>query len=151
MDVDKTQSKQFKLIRLFALLMLVVAPIIYLVIAGLKQVEEKTGGEHDIMFYMLLIVGLCQPLAIPIIERVQIANYRKEKLSNDSAAKYLTVMFLTRFAIIEAIYIWGLVLFFVTGDLTRAMLFFPIGAAWSAIFWPREERIMRTLKRLEAE
>ncbi len=150
MPSDEAQSKQYKLIRLFALLMLVVAPIIYLVIVNLVQVQKKTGGEHDIMFYMLLIVAVSQPLVIPLIERVQIARYRHEGNSSASSVACLTVMYLTRFAIVEAVYIWALVLMFVTGDLTRTLLFFPIGAVWSAIYWPTRTKMIRTLERLEA-
>ena len=149
MELD-AQIKQLKLIRLFALLMLVAAPIIYLVIANLVQVQKKIGGEHDLMFYILLIVAFGQPLVIPLIERFQIATYRKKYKSSASPLAYLTTMFLTRFAIVEAVYIWGLVLLFVSGDLTRSLLFFPIGAFWSFIYWPRDEKIMRTLERLEA-
>jgi hypothetical protein len=150
MQPDEAPSKQLKLIRLFALLMLVVAPIIFLVVANLVQVQKKTGGEHDIMFYILLIIALGQPLVLPLIERFQIARYRHEDNFSASPVAYLTVMYLTRFAVVEAVYIWALVLLFVTGDLTRALLFFPIGAAWSAVYWPRQEKIMRTLERLEA-
>lgn len=150
MQPDKAQSKQFKLIRLFASLMLVVAPAIFLVAVNLVPIPRKTGGEHDIMFYILLIVALGQPLVIPLIERIQIARYRHEYNSSGSPVRYLTVMYLTRFSVVEAVYMWALVLMFVSGNLGRALLFFPIGAVWSFIYWPRERMITRTLERLEA-
>lgn len=150
MPSDETQSKQLKLIRLFALLMLVVAPAIFLVAVNLVPVPKKTGGEHDIMFYILIIIALTLPLVIPLIERVQIARYRHEYNSSGSPARYLTVMYLTRFSVVEAVYMWALVLMFVSGDLTRALLFFAIGAVWSFVYWPRERMITRTLERLEA-
>lgn len=150
MHQDETQSKQFKLIRLFALLMLVVAPAIFLVAVSLVPVQKKTGGEYDMMLYILLIVALGQPLVIPLIERVQIVRYRHEHNSSGSPVRYLTVMYLTRFAIVQAVYIWGIVILFVTGDFNRALIFFPIGAVWSVVYWPREKKIMRTLERMEA-
>ncbi len=149
METSEGLVKKFKLIRLMAVLMLIVAPAIYLVVANLVALQPKSGGEHDIMFYILLLVALSQPSVVPLIERFQIGRFRHEYSSKTSPVGFLTVMFLTRFAVVEAVYIWGLVILFVTGDLTRALLFFPIGAIWSIIYWPREDKMKRTLERLE--
>ena len=149
METNEGLGKKFKLIRLMAVLMLIVAPAIYLVVANLVPLQPKSGGEHDIMFYILLLVALSQQSVLPLIERFQIGRFRHEYSSKASPVGFLTVMFLTRFAVIEAVYIWGLVILFVTGDLSRALLFFPIGAIWSAVYWPREDKMKRTLERLE--
>ena len=149
METSDGLVKKFKLIRLMAVLMLIVAPAIYLVVANLVSLEPKSGGEHDIMFYILLLVALSQPSVVPLIERFQIGRFRHEYSSKASPVGFLTVMFLTRFAVIEAVYIWGLVILFVTGDLTRALLFIPIGAIWSIAYWPRKDKMKRTLERLE--
>ncbi len=149
METNEGLVKKFKLIRLMAVLMLIVAPAIYLVVANLVALEPKSGGEHDIMFYILLLVALGQPSVLPLIERFEIGKFRHEYGTKASPVGFLTVMFLTKFAVVEAVYIWGLVILFVTGDLTRALLFFPIGAIWSVVYWPREDKMKRTLERLE--
>ena len=149
METSDGLVKKFKLIRLMAVLMLIVAPAIYLVVANLVSLEPKSGGEHDIMLYILLLVALSQPSVVPLIERVQFGRFRHEYSSKASPVGFLTVMLLTRFAVIEAVYIWGLVILLVTGDLARTLLFFPIGAIWSIVYWPREDKMKRTLERLE--
>ena len=149
METSEGLGKKFKIIRLMAVVMLIVAPAIYLVVANVVTLQPKSGGEHDIMFYILLLVALSQPSVLPLIERFQIDRFRHEYSSKASPVGFLTVMFLSKFAVIEAVYIWGLVILFVTGDLTRALLFSPIGAIWSVVYWPREDKMKRTLERLE--
>lgn len=149
METSEGLVKKFKLIRLMAVLMLIVAPAIYLVVANLVALEPKSGGEHDIMFYILLLLALSQPSVLPLIERFQTAKFRHEHSSNASPMGLLTVMFLTKFAVVEAVYIYGLIILFVSNDFERMLLFFPIGAIWSVVYWPREDRIKRTLERLE--
>ena len=150
MQPDVTTLREIKKTKLICLLMWVATPPIYIMIGFFSDPPAQSGGQIDMMLYMLLIIATVTPLLIPVIENFQINKFRQLPPSNASPAQYMLVVYLTRYAVVEACYIYGLVTYFLSADPTRAMLFVPIGAIWSFIYWPRDEKIMRTLERLEA-
>ena len=146
--------KEFKKTRFLAIVLLALAPVVYIVIAGLLKsqgsVRVQSGGEIDMMFYILIVIALVSPTILPLIQKAQVSNYRAGKLSKASSAQLMTTLFLIKFSMVEAIFIYGLVVFFLSGDIQRMLVFYPIGAVWSVILWPREEKMKETIERLEA-
>lgn len=150
MNADKATLREIKKIKVIGLIMWVAAPPVYLLIGIFTVPPIQRGGQIDMMLYIMLIIALVSPLLLPLIENHQIRKYHLTPQSNASPAQYLVAVYIIRYAFVEAGYLYGLIIYFVSGDPMRALLFVPIGAVWSAIYWPRDEKIMRTLERLEA-
>jgi len=153
MDYDDATRKEFIKTKLLAIVLLVGAPIIYFIIAGLLKsrgsVQGQSGGEVELAFYILIVVAVGTPTILPMIIRSMIANYRSGKASRATPVQVMTVLYICKFAMVEATFVYGLVVFFLSGDLQRMLVFYPIGAIWSVIHWPRKERMKEMLKRLE--
>ncbi len=144
------EKKKLKYVKILSLLLLVVAPAVYLIIGNLLTVEPRSGGEMDIMFYVFIILAVTVPLVLPLIKRIQISRFRQMYQGKTDPASYLTAISLTKMSFIDAVYIWGLVVYLLSGDMFRLLLFYPIGIIWSIIYWPREEKLLKILERLEA-
>ena len=144
MPVGDTRGAQYRLAVTLAALMLVVAPLFYFFIAmfiSSQPIETTTGV--DFLLYLLLIVGIVQPAAGFFIERYQVSNYRKSsELSAKFGQLYVTLTII-KLSFVEAIYIYGLVIFLITRQFTEMLYFYPIGIIWTAVFWPRRDRFER--------
>ncbi len=130
--------------------MLVVAPLLYLGIAYLQEMEGIAPGYAvDLTVYLLLAVGILEPSVYWLIERSQIAHYResggRSKMSPSQVYFTLSVI---RMAFVEAIYVFGLTVYFVTGSYQAMLYFYPVALAWTVVHWPRRagyERLMHML------
>ncbi len=139
---------QFKLIRMIAFALLVIMPLLLLGIIYLIEPPRQSGGEIEIMLLILLIVGMLQPLTIPIISKIQIQNWLKEESETKSPAALFVMLSIIKSAFIETIYIYGLIVYFLSGDMTKALYFYPIGIAWSVVHWPTRDRFEIFVSRL---
>ncbi len=149
-DPDRLTRQQLRKTRLLALLMLAVSPVVYLAFAALLNMPEKTGGEYRLMLYILLIVALAEPALVPLLRKLQISSYRKRKNSRATPAQLLLVLQLIAFSFVHAIYIYGFVVYLVSGSFPNLFYFFIIGGTWSAVYWPREGAANKLLRRIEA-
>ncbi len=132
-----TGTARFERVRLFALLFLVAAPAIYLVIIYTLRFSQRSGGEYEMMLYILLIVAMIQPAAYPFIQRFHLTmrgRHREPVMQPDQLFFTLAII---KFAFVEAIYIYGLVVAFISGITNNALYFYAIGIVWTFIYWPR--------------
>ncbi|MDF1545158.1 MAG: hypothetical protein P1R58_08665 [bacterium] len=157
--MDEFAQVAFKRTRIMAVLLLGVVPVIYLAVGQLvevvphevvpHEVVPHEGGESDLLFYILIFLALAQPALYPIIERVQISNFSKAVNRTMKPAQFAFTIALTKLAMVDAIYIFGLVVYFLSGDLSRMLMFYLPGLLWTAIYWPRESSFEELLKKLE--
>lgn len=140
------------ILRLIAVVMGFAIPSLYLVIASLVRPEAGDLGNPsrtpiDMVFYILLILAALDPLLAPIIERVQIANWRRSPGIRTTDQLYVTLQII-RLAFVEACFTYGLIVYFISSDFLRMLLFYPIGLIWLAVYWPRRERFEQFLQSL---
>jgi len=147
--MNEVAETQFKTARILAFAIMVVAPVIYVIIAMVLNLPLKSGGEIDMLFYILLIVAFVQPAAGLIIERHQVSAYRTRSDTKMTPAQLLTTIMIIKTAIVEAVFIYGLVVYLLSGDLQRMLIFYPVGAVWAAIHWPRREKWTTLIQLLE--
>ena len=57
-----------------------------------------------------------------------------------SARQLLFSIIIVRMAFIKPSYIYGLVVFMISADLSRMLWFYPIGVFWTLIYWPTRAR-----------
>lgn len=151
MEPEELYAKELRKSRLLALAMLVAAPLIYLVVALLVRVPVQLGGEMDMMFYILWTLAVIEPAFGLVIARVQLAMYRSRRNSAMSPAQLFTNLSLIKMAMAEAVYIFGLVVYLVSGDIARMLAFYPVGIIWSLVYWPRRSSLGKFRKEMEAK
>jgi len=131
--------------------MLIAAPAAYLIVVKILQVAPKIGGEMDMMFYILLIVAAVQPATGLLIERFHVKNFRVSRNSRMSPAQLFTSISLIKFALVESVYLYGLIVYIVSGSITRMLYFYPVGAVWSVAYWPRHSTREKFRQAIEAK
>jgi len=148
--LDEAQVKELRKARLIAVALLFIAPAIYLAIALIwLPANEPIAAESNLVFYILVIVGASQPLLLPVIERVQIKNFRQQTNRTMSALQLYLITTITRLAVVETVFIFGLVVFMLSGSTVRMLIFYAIGICWSFVNWPREDKMRNFLQRSE--
>jgi len=150
METDKPYHEVLRKAKFLALAILVLAPAIYLVVASIYSVPYRSGGEHDMMFYILFLVAVCQPALLFLIERSQIESYRRNSQTGMRPEQLFFTISIIKFAVIEAIYVFGLLIYLVSGDVARMLAFYPVAIVWSVIVWPRRSTVEKFKQRLEA-
>jgi F0F1-type ATP synthase membrane subunit c/vacuolar-type H+-ATPase subunit K len=124
---------------MISIAMLVVAPAAYLVVAFIiDPANLGDGGFNEFVLYILLIVAAAQPAVVLAVQKTIQGAPRSDVTENLSevVGSYFTQSLL-RLAIVEAVYIYGLVIFLISGQLGYMLYFYPIGVVWTLILWPR--------------
>ena len=94
---------------------------------------------------------MLQPLTIPLITKVQIQFWKISVIEMKDPAGLFFNLALIKISMIEAIYIYGLVVYILLGDMIKALYFYPIGMAWSVVYWPTRDRFAIFNSRLELQ
>ena len=161
-------KKQFVVIRIFGFVLLVASPILFLAVTQFAIIPiREINGAHDIMLYILLLLAMIQPLVNPLLEKFQISafkkspdspkyqtteifGYFKKQKKKGSPIGLFTIVTIIKSVLVESIYVYGLVNFFLTGDLTRMLYFYPIGIAWTFVYFPTKERCEKFLEKVSS-
>ena len=163
----KNIKEQFQVIQIISFSLLIGAPIAYLVVAYFLNKPQQSGGEFEIMFYILLFLGMVQPLVLPVLEKIQITQFKNKssfpsretensKISIANAHRVGTpmglfmVLTIIKSAFIEAVFIYGFVVYFLTGDLTKMLYFYPVGLAWAIVYFPTKDRCERFIEKVSS-
>jgi len=150
MQPADTDQAQFRTLRIIALAMLILAPLIYLVVASvLDRQGMAEEGTSDMVMYILLIVSLAQGGLAGIVRKFQIQNYRKNKDQGMSPAQFYTTAGIVTLAFVEAVFVFGLVVFLLTGAFVNMLWFYLIGAVWAAVYWPRRDRFESFIREMQ--
>ena len=151
---DETEQidKQLRTIKIIAIAMLVGAPIVYLVIASVIDMQRPPEGTPDNMIiYLFLMIAIGCPALVPFIVRSQIQTYRsnqnRQKGEMTPANLFFTVSIIGM-AFVEASYIYGLVSFLLTGEMVNMLYFYPVGIVWSFVHWPKRDKYEQLLEKL---
>lgn len=148
---EKTEA-QFRRARILAVVTLVACPLIYLLIAYYAvDSTVREGGEQQMLLYILLLVALAEPALVPVIERFRINEYRGNPNSSMTPAQLFTAVSIIKFAFVEAAYIFGFVVYILSGDIIKMLYFYPVGIVWSFVYWPRKATFERFVKRVRAD
>lgn len=136
-ELNISHADEFKKCTVLAVITLVAIPLLGLLVACIMKLDVKSGGEMDMLFYILLIVAAVEPAVAPLVERFHLKKFRSAGSSRMSSGQLLTSISLIKFALVEAIYIYGLVVYVIVGDIVKMLPFYLVGAIWSVVYWPR--------------
>lgn len=148
MTTSQTRKAEFRKLRIIALA-IAAAPVFYLVVALAVTPGLDIDGASDFPFYIMLLVAMTTPAMAAMIERVQIQSFRRSTGSAMNIYQLLTSIGITRLALAEMPFILGLVAYLLSGDMMRMLIFYPVGAIWMFVNWPRRARWDSTLQKLE--
>jgi hypothetical protein len=149
-------EKEMRKLRLVAWILLVASPVLYLIVGGSvalsnTQLVDMLGKEQKVLVWVLLLVGALSPAVLPAVERFQRKLVRLDGRPSTDAARLFTTIGITRQAFVEAVYIYGLVVLLITGDFSRMLWFYPIGAIWTLVYWPRRSAQQSFIRAVEEE
>ena len=136
-EPNRNYAREFKKSKVLAVALLIVAPVVYLLVAYAIQIDPRTGGEADMLFYILMIVAIVEPAVAPLIKRFHLNRYRTGGTSRMSPGQLFTSISVIKFVLIESVYIYGLVVYIITGDMMRMLSFYPVAMIWTVVYWPR--------------
>jgi hypothetical protein len=138
-DADR-KTGIFKVVKLLAIVIFVVSPLFYLGVALLLEISPSEVNNIDLILYLLLFISVFLPtLTIPI-KRSFISKANMSPMTGGKRAPLFITMFIVISALIEAIYVFGIVVYFLSGDIQRMLYFYPIGIAWTFMHWPSREK-----------
>lgn len=147
---DEPTEKQLRVLKIITWMFLVVAPCVYLVIAFsmiTTGIEARAGNE--LMLYLLLVVALLNVgVAAPVIVSAETRKFKAGAYQGRTPVHFFFTLSIIQMAMVEAVYIFGLVAFLVTGKFFNMLCFYPIGIAWSFVYWPRRSRYQELLEKL---
>ncbi|MEA1981257.1 MAG: hypothetical protein U9N54_09825 [candidate division Zixibacteria bacterium] len=126
-------------VKVIAYATMVLSPIVYIFIPIFVELVPRGGGEMHILFYILYFLAMVVPAMYYIIEKFQLSLFLKQKIST-SPEKLFYSLSVIKFSLTLSVYVFGLIVFFVSGDAFRFYMFYPIGIIWSLVNWPTEEK-----------
>lgn len=132
---------------------MIIASIFYLGIAFLlgEQRDFPHSEFLELVSFMLLPFAAITPFAIPMLEKAQIRMYKKSSRRKQTPGQLFFSMSIIKFSLAHAAFIYGLIVFFLGGGISRMLWFYPIGMMWLFILWPRKQGFKKFLEQLEAK
>lgn len=130
-------------------IILVGLPLVYLVVAWILDFAQLAPARTEqFAVYILLIVGIVLPAMIPVLERSQIKSLRDNPDAVLVAGQVFQTFSLVRAAIVESVYLLGMIAYVMSGEILQMLWFYPIGIIWTMLFWPRQRGYRRLIEKL---
>jgi len=148
-DWDQDKKSQFKVSVIIAWSILVIVPLLFVVVSYMVKTPLRAGGEYKMLFYILFIVGVFQPFVLKIVESFQINNYHKNLNTSITPAKLYSIIYMIKCSFIEAIYIYGLLVYLLSGNRMEMLYFYPVGIVWSFVYWPNKSKFNKFIEKVE--
>lgn len=142
------QEKQLRTLRFITWAMLVGAPIMFLIVAQIQSEHLDTRAGNELLLYILLIVAVVSPATAFAVERFQVSRFSSTPTSEMRPINLFFTISIMKMAMIEATYIYGFVVFIISGDFSNLLFFYPIGIVWSLVHWPRREKYNQLKEKL---
>ncbi len=142
-----TRDAQFKILQVIAAAMFIGPPIIYLVIVFTVAAKIKAPEPQAMLLYLLLAIAALQLIFARIVTTAMIKGTQKAS----TQANPVTTIWIVKMAMVESIFIFGLVYCFITADTMPIYYFYAVGVAGILMHWPTRERFDSIADQLEAK
>lgn len=143
---------QFKKTRILAVVLFIFSPLSYLEIAYILDSGNTTYKDPGIIMPLFLIIAVISPFAWRLIEREAIRQENKGKRGFKSPEDAWLKLFIIRATLIQAIFVYGLMIFFQSlYDTQRMLYFYPIGIVWAFFSWPTRERYENFIEQIKQQ
>ena len=149
MEIPGTAQIDLKVERIIGLAILVIAPVIYLVVGQiLPKNDLAPKGVDDMVVYILLVVAAIEPAFYFVLERIQIAQFRKGTDSKMNPRQLFRSLCIIRMALSDVPFLLGFVVMLVTYDFNAMLYFYVAGIFWSIVHWPRASQYEKLIQAL---
>jgi len=145
---DTQVEKQLKTLGIITWAMLVAAPVIYLLIANFISAGMQAQAGNELILYLLLLVAVVEPAMAPVMEWSQVQSYKAKPQTDMKPINLFFTLSVMKMATVGAVYIFGFVVFILTGKFVNMLFFYPIGVAWTLVLWPKREKYEQLVERL---
>jgi hypothetical protein len=148
---SSNEQRVFRVTLVLAGALVILAPAIYLSVATIIKPQEAMfdAAGTQLLITLLLVVAIIQPALALLIERFQIRSLMTSRSTAMTAASLFQSISLIKLAFVEAIFIYGLVAYLVSGNVAPMFWLYLVGAIWAAIYWPRRSRFEDFLKKVK--
>ncbi len=147
-QLDEPQKKKFKTSQVIYAVLTIGFPLVYLGITQVLNLPPMDPTANQMTFQMLILVALIEPVfLIPLIEKAQTKQFKQNKAIEPVSA-FMSLMII-RAALVEAIYIFGMIVYFTTHNLDWMLYFYPIGILATIIYFPRESTLQSFIEKVQ--
>lgn len=123
---------------MMAVILLIVLPLIYYNVTNVLSNIQPNPVGSKMFIYILMVLSVIQPSTYLFLEKSYITMFKKNKSTKMTVYNLFFTCNIVKFALIDAIYIYGLVSFFLLGTTDHIWKFYIIGIFWAIIYWPRK-------------
>ena len=128
--------------------MLLVVPLIFLLITYLVPVNPPADTMPDWLLFMFVFLSVFSPAIGKIAEKKSINDFKSGKVAKEMYNQIFFNISLAKIALVEAIFIYALVIFFLTGDQNKFFILWPVGVIWGVVVKPTENSARNFLERI---
>ncbi len=140
-----------RIARILAVGIMGLAPLVFIAFAfAVSPPSSIDPGGAKMLLYILLMVAIITPLLYQVIERSRISTYKMlgDKSKMTPGQMYLTLQII-RFALTESIFIFAVIVYFVTGRQDWFWDFYPIGIVWVVLAWPTRSKFETFMQKVQ--
>lgn len=152
MVTDEEIGKQYTVLRIIVFALLVAAPVAYAaVIYILAKGGRMASNPESKIAYLMFALAIMNALALPVMDRIALWKTQgklqvKKGAGIIESAQSMTII---KLALVESMYLFGMVVFFVTGVTNNLYYFAALGLLYSIIYWPTRDRFVALVRSLE--
>lgn len=139
MNLVTDNKKNFRMVKIIAYATMVFSPVVYVFIPVFVEAVPQLDGAEHILFYILYFLAMVVPSLSYIIEKYYLSDCSRNTVTSDAEKIYFSISVM-KFSMTLSVYIFGLIVFFITGDASRFYMYYPIGIIWTFIHWPTEKK-----------
>jgi hypothetical protein len=148
---DAEFQKKWRMLTLIAVAMLVVAPLVYLfVIYLVKPGLRPTFDEFPTWLYVLYALPIVSIPQYLLLRRVWRKNLNKLVAQSRGLFESFRRLITLRCYTVGASYIYGLFIFFLTGETKQMYYFYTIGILLTPFAWPRKQEYLDFVQEAKA-
>ena len=149
---DEASRKQYAVLRVFVFVLLVAAPLAFsAIIYSMSRAGNRPIHPNIAFAYALLAIALVTAASVPVMEQLgflrEIGKSQMKKGSSPIIAGQ--AMVIVQLVQIESLYIYGMVLYFISGITTYLPYFAALGLLMTIMYWPSFNRFTSFVRSLE--
>ncbi len=135
------QEHEWRKTKVIAWALGLLPPPLYIIIATLVETDGMAADQTDLTVYILLALGILDPLLVPVIERFQVKSFRSsQRTATMTPSQFFTSLTVVRLAFANATFVYGMVVYLLSGSIEKMLWFYPVGIIWLIILWPRRAK-----------
>lgn len=135
--------------RFFSFICFVVAPLMYVYLATNILSFDWDVESINIIMTILLIYGGFAPLVMAVIRRKIVSAYNKGKSKFKSPEDAWSKFSIMQVGVGSGNFAFGLLIYFLSGDIQKMLYFYPIGIVWAIFLWPTRKRYEDFISKIE--